>query len=226
MHLLIAAAGSGSRMRADRNKLLLPLAGRTVLGWTLHFISQAKSIEWIGIVGQSLDKPLIIPLMDECSKEVCWIEGGKTRQESVQKGLAALPANAMHVLIHDGARCLISPDLIDRCSEAVSLGQSVVAATPVTDTIKRVDDQGFICDTPKRSELWAAQTPQGFPVAELKNAHLKALSQSWEVTDDASLFERLNWSVRILEAGPSNLKVTTPFDLLIAEALLSNRQQD
>ncbi len=223
MYLLIAAAGSGSRMGADRNKLLLPVAGRPVLAWTLEAALIAESIQWIGIMGQPIDQTESMGLVDGCSKPVKWIQGGLTRQESVQLGLAGLPPEAKHVLIHDGARCLVEPALFDRCTKAVLKGEAVIAATPVTDTIKRVDDRKIITATPRRSDLWAAQTPQGFSVDELRHGHSQALAHDWSVTDDASLYERLGWPVRILESGPSNIKVTTPFDLMVAEAVLLAR---
>ena len=93
----------------------------------------------------------------------------------------------------------------------------------MSDTIKRVDAHGVITDTPDRSELWAAQTPQGFSVSELREGHAQARARNWEVTDDASLFERLGWPVRVLDAGPGNIKVTTPFDLTVAAAVLAQR---
>ena len=148
------------------------------------------------------------------------------RQESVLRGLAGLPEGAEQVLIHDGARCLAEPALFDRCAMALATGQALIAATPVTDTIKRVDADGVITDTPDRSELWAAQTPQGFQVDQLRQGHAEAEAKGWTVTDDASLYERLGWPVQVLDAGPSNIKVTTPFDLNVAEAVLALRQQD
>ena len=223
MHLLIAAAGSGRRMGADRNKLLLQLAGRPVLAWTLEAALASRAITWIGIVGQNVDRKAIESLIVQPSKPMVWIEGGASRQESVLRGLAGLPAEARHVLIHDGARCLVQPDLFDRCADAVQSGVALIAATPVTDTIKRVDVEGVIQDTPDRAQLWAAQTPQGFAVDQLRRGHAEALEQGWSVTDDASLFERRGWPVQVLDAGPANIKVTTPFDLVVAEAVLKNR---
>ena len=228
VHLLIAAAGSGRRMGADRNKLLLPLLQRPVLAWTLEAALRAETIRWIGVVGQEIDREAIETIIKDCrpelsSKPVCWIPGGRTRQESVLHGLAGLPADAKHVLIHDGARCLAEPALFDRCAEAVRGGDAVIAATPVTDTIKRVDASGVITATPDRSELWAAQTPQGFAVEQLREGHAQACRLGWEVTDDASLYERLGWQVKVLDAGPENIKVTTRFDLVVAEAVLSLR---
>tara|TARA_Y100001968_G_scaffold309723_1_gene329844 strand:+ start:8155 stop:8829 length:675 start_codon:yes stop_codon:yes gene_type:complete len=224
--LLIAAAGSGNRMGADRNKLLLPLLGRPILSWTLKAISSADSIQWVGIVGQPIDKAAITPLLKDFQKNWVWIDGGSTRQESVKLGLAALPSNAKHILIHDGARCLVEPSLINLCAEKVAQGEAIIAATSVTDTIKKVDNKGFILETPDRSELWAAQTPQGFSVYELKEAHRKAIVNNWDVTDDASLYERLGWPVRIVEGAPSNIKVTTRIDLSIAEAIIASRHKD
>ena len=223
MHLLIAAAGSGRRMGADKNKLLLNLAGRAVLAWTLDAAFGAESIHWIGVVGQNKDKESIMGLVVNTSKPIQWIEGGETRQESVKRGLAALPADATQVLIHDGARCMVDPAFFDKCSEEMLSGQAVIAATPITDTIKQVDSHGLIEATLDRSVLWAAQTPQGFLVEDLRRAHVEAEIRGWSVTDDASLYERLGWPVKVLESSPSNIKVTTPFDLSVAEALLEIR---
>lgn len=225
MHLLIACAGSGRRMGAERNKLLLEVAGRPVLAWTMEAALACGDIRWIGIVGQPIDQAAIKSLVAAVNPDrpVVWIQGGDTRQESVSNGLAALPPEASSVLIHDGARCLVDPDLISRCAQAVAAGAAVIAAAPVTDTIKRVDGDGVIQDTPDRSQLWGAQTPQGFPVQQLRDAHARAVAEGWSVTDDASLFERLGWAVQVIEASPSNIKITTPFDLTIAAAVLAGR---
>jgi 2-C-methyl-D-erythritol 4-phosphate cytidylyltransferase len=225
MHLLIAAAGSGRRMGAAGNKLLLEVAGRPVLAWTLDAALACPAIRWIGIVGQPVDAEPIATIVAAANPDrpVEWILGGDTRQESVSRGLAALPPGAEGVLIHDGARCLVEPELLERCVAAVAGGAAVIAATPVTDTIKQVDGGGTITATPDRSALWAAQTPQGFPVAQLRQAHATATAEGWSVTDDAALFERLGLPVQVLQAPPSNIKLTTPFDLTIAEAVLAAR---
>jgi 2-C-methyl-D-erythritol 4-phosphate cytidylyltransferase len=238
VHLLIAAAGSGRRMGASRNKLLLPLAGRPLLAWTLEAALACEAIHWIGVVGQLVDAEAIAALVAELRQDatslsplapVVWIVGGDSRQDSVRLGLAALPNDAEQVLIHDGARCLVEPDLLHRCcaalGEAALAGAGIIAATPVTDTIKQVGEGGLIKATPDRSVLWAAQTPQGFAVAPLRQAHAKAEARGWTVTDDAALFERLGWPVQVLEAPPSNIKVTTPFDLTVAEAVLKTRDR-
>jgi 2-C-methyl-D-erythritol 4-phosphate cytidylyltransferase len=226
VHLLIAAAGSGRRMGAVGNKLLLPVAGRPVLAWTLDAVLACTAIRWVGIIGQPVDAEAVAGIVAAAAPDrpVRWILGGDTRQESVRRGLAALPPEAQGVLIHDGARALVEPDLLERCAAAVTQGQAVIAATPVTDTIKQVDGEGMITGTPDRSRLWAAQTPQGFPVQQLRQAHTTAGERGWSVTDDAALFERLGLAVQVLEAPPSNIKLTTPFDLTIAEAVLAARR--
>jgi 2-C-methyl-D-erythritol 4-phosphate cytidylyltransferase len=229
MHLLIAAAGSGRRMGASVNKLLLPVAGRPVLAWTLEAALASPAITWIGVMGQPEDEAAIQALLAAASPRcpLLWIVGGATRQESVRLGLAALPPEAEAVLIHDGARCLAPPELFSRCAraleEAMEEGEGIIAATPVTDTIKQVDPRGRITGTPDRQHLWAAQTPQGFAVEQLRGAHRQALEDGWSVTDDAALYERLGLPVRVLDAPASNIKLTTPFDLSVAEAVLRDR---
>ena len=213
-------------MGAERNKLLLSLAGRPLLAWTLAAALASRSIAWIGLVGQERDRSDVDAILQslDLAIPVRWVQGGDSRQVSVACGLAALPAEAEHVLIHDGARCLAEAELFDRCSEALlSTGEALIAATPVVDTIKQVDGQQRIVNTPPRAELWAAQTPQGFPVQQLRQAHQRAVEQGWAVTDDAALFERLGWPVRVLEASAANLKITTPLDLELAAALLKRR---
>ena len=212
-------------MGAAGNKLLLEVAGRPVLAWTLEAALASPVIRWIGVVGQPVDAEPIAAIVAAAQPDrpVQWILGGDTRQESVSRGLAALPADADGVLIHDGARCLVEPELLARCAAAVRAGQAVIAATPVTDTIKQVDGQGTITATPDRAGLWAAQTPQGFPVERLRQAHATASAEGWSVTDDAALFERLGWPVQVLQAPPSNIKLTTPFDLTVAAAVLAAR---
>ena len=121
MYLLIPAAGSGRRMGSDRNKLLLPLLGRPILAWTLQAAEDAASIDWIGIIGQPIDFPDFNAILTSLNltKPVVLIQGGNTRQASVYQGLQALPESAEQVLIHDGARCLATPELFNRCSEAL-----------------------------------------------------------------------------------------------------------
>mgnify|MGYP006422384515 CR=1 FL=1 len=225
MHLLIPAAGRGQRMGSDRNKLLLPLLDKPLLAWTLLAAETSTEINWIGIISQSFDFPDFQAILDQLalSTPVVFIEGGKTRQESVYNGLEALPEQATQVLIHDGARCLVTRELFDRCSEALASCQGLIAAVPVKDTIKVVDERGYVKDTPDRRQMWAAQTPQGFQVELLKSCHRQGKVLGWEVTDDAALFERCQLPVKIVEGEETNLKLTTKVDLAIAEFILRQR---
>ena len=225
MYLLIPAAGMGRRMGSDRNKLLLTLLGKPMLAWTLLAAEASNAINWIGIMGQPEDFPDFKTILGdlELTKPVKLIQGGETRQESVYNGLAALPTEAERVLIHDGARCLATPQLFDRCAEVLETCQGLIAAIPVKDTIKVVDEKAFIIDTPARSNLWAAQTPQGFEVKLLKQCHEKGSQLGWSVTDDAALFEKCDIPVLIVKGEETNLKLTTPVDLAIAEFILRQR---
>jgi len=225
VHLLIPAAGVGRRMGSDRNKLLLTLHGKPILAWTLQAAEASHKITWIGMICQAVDQSDILTILDmvTLSKPVVLIQGGSTRQESVYNGLQALPSEAEHVLIHDGARCLATPDLFDRCAATLHTCPGLIAAIPVKDTIKVVGSNQIVQDTPDRATLWAAQTPQGFHVARLKAAHDRGKSEGWAVTDDAALFEKCGLPVTIVMGEETNLKVTTPEDLKIAEMVLSDR---
>ncbi|MFB2977969.1 2-C-methyl-D-erythritol 4-phosphate cytidylyltransferase [Microseira sp. BLCC-F43] len=222
MYLLIPAAGMGRRMGSDRNKLLLSLLGKPLIAWTLLAAEASRRIGWIGIVSQPDDWADLKEILAELSltKPVQLIQGGATRQESVYNGLQALPVEAQQVLIHDGARCLATPDLLDRCAEAILSCPGLIAAVPVKDTIKIVDGSGLIEDTPERRFLWAAQTPQAFDVKQLKQCHAQGREAGWEVTDDAALFEKCGLPVKIVAGEETNLKITTPQDLALAEFIL------
>jgi 2-C-methyl-D-erythritol 4-phosphate cytidylyltransferase len=224
-YLLIPAAGSGKRMGSDRNKLLLPLLDKPILQWTLEAAIASQAIAWIGVIAQPHDYPEFQKIFNSLNttKTIRLIQGGDTRQASVFNGLKALPTDGDRVLIHDGARCLATPELFDRCDESLKTMQGFIAAVPVKDTIKIVDGQTIV-NTPIRDHLWAAQTPQGFQVDLLKNAHLTAVDLGWEVTDDAALFEKVGLAVQIVMGEETNLKVTTPQDLAIAEFILKQRQ--
>lgn len=228
VYLLIPAAGSGRRMGSSRNKLLLNLLDKPLLAWTLLAAKASQSIEWIGIIGQPHDWPDFKAIAAEVGLEdaVHLIQGGTTRQESVYRGLQALPPQAQRVLIHDGARCLATPSLFDRCAEVLLTCSGLIAAIPVKDTIKVVPvGDTLIHDTLDRSQLWAAQTPQGFEVEKLRQCHEQGVRQGWEVTDDAALFEKCGIAVQIVPGEDTNLKVTTPVDLAIAEFILRQRAE-
>jgi 2-C-methyl-D-erythritol 4-phosphate cytidylyltransferase len=227
VHLLIPAAGMGRRMGSDRNKLLLLVRSQPIISWTLKAAEAASLISWIGIIANPTDWQDLQTIIqqEKLTKPVELIEGGSTRQQSVYNGLLALPSTAEQVLIHDGARCLATPDLFDACALSIRHYSGLIAAIPVKDTIKVVDENGIIQSTPDRRQLYAAQTPQGFDVKLLKECHAEGVRQGWEVTDDAALFEKCGYSVAIVQGEETNLKVTTPQDLAIAEFILIAREQ-
>lgn len=228
VHLLIPAAGMGRRMGSDRNKLRLTLLGQPLLAWTLQAVVASPRVEWVGVIGQPDDFEHWQRLFQDLNAPpgIELIPGGATRQESVYNGLQALPPAAERVLIHDGARCLATPDLIDRCAAALETCLGLIAAVPVKDTIKVVDRQNRVESTPDRAQLWAAQTPQGFEVEKLKSCHDEGRRQGWEVTDDAALFEKFQLPVEVVRGEETNLKITTPSDLAIAELILQQRRDN
>jgi 2-C-methyl-D-erythritol 4-phosphate cytidylyltransferase len=226
MYLLIPAAGMGRRMGSSRNKLLLALLDKPLIAWTLLAAEASQCIDWIGIICQPEDWVDFQEIVTNLSltKPVHFILGGATRQDSVHNGLQSLPATAERVLIHDGARCLATPELFDRCARAILHCQGLICAVPVKDTIKVVNHQThLITHTPDRHQLWAAQTPQGFEVKLLQQCHAEGRRLGWEVTDDAALFEQCQLPVQIVHGEETNLKVTTPVDLAIAKFILRQR---
>jgi 2-C-methyl-D-erythritol 4-phosphate cytidylyltransferase len=151
------------------------------------------------------------------------VAGGAERGDSVRAALQRIPASVQVVLVHDAARPLVTGDIIDRCIDAAAHGRAVIAAVPVIDTIKQVDDGGRVIATPDRRSLRAAQTPQAFPAAVLRQAYARAAAECVGATDDAALVARFGGAVTIVDGAPENLKVTTPADVVLAEALLARR---
>ena len=209
--VIIAAGGSGKRM--GRPKQFLPLAGKAVVEWTIEVFRKIK------VVGQIV---LAVPEDDlERAKNlgVTVVAGGEERGDSVKNGLKAVAPDTDIVMIHDGARPLITPDIIEKAiSEAKEYGAAVVGV-PVKDTIKRVGDDLIIKDTVDRQALWSAQTPQVFKYEIITRAYAKKGS----ATDDAKLVEDLGIKVKMVMGSYENIKITTPEDLIVAEAILRSR---
>ena len=151
------------------------------------------------------------------------IPGGADRQASVYAGLAAGPAETDVVLVHDGARPLVTPEIVRAAVQVAATEGAAVVAIPVTDTIKMADADGRVVETPPRGRLWAAQTPQAFRAGWLREAHARALADGFRGTDDSSLVERIGHPVRLVPGSPENLKITTTADLVRAEQILRGR---
>ena len=219
---IIVAAGSSRRMEG-RDKLWIPLAGRITLARTIDVFEASPIIKTIVLV---VNTERITEAASLCQQEA-WHKiasitaGGNRRQDSVRIGLDTLSSIAPAtdwVMIHDGARPLVTPEILEAGLKAVQEYRAVVAAVPVKDTIKQVQ-QGWIHSTLDRSQLWAIQTPQVFSFPLIHHAHHSPLAQN-EVTDDAALLEQLGKPVAIFPGSYTNIKITTQEDLLIAETLI------
>lgn len=219
---LIAAGGTGTRMGADINKLMMPLNGKPVLARTIMVFDEIPRIRHITVVLH----PDLIETVRESLPEwgirtsVSLVEGGATRQESVYKGLRSLPGDTSLVAIHDGARPLISPDIIERTFEEAGKMSAAAAGIRVKDTLKIVAE-GAIEGTVDRTNLWQVQTPQTFRYDLILNAHREAQDKGWTCTDDASLIERTGGTVTMVEGSALNVKITTPEDMHLAQKLLA-----
>ena len=225
-YTIMLAGGSGSRMGADCNKVFLPLAGEPMLCRSI--CAFRGLVKGIVLVAQPEEITICKTLMTSVglSDTICaYVPGGSDRQGSVHNGLAALPADCDKVLVHDAARALVTPEVILRVMNSVERYGTGVAAIKVVDTIKLVDAQECVAETPDRSCLRAVQTPQGFTVELLRKAHQQADAEWFRGTDDASLVERMGVPVHLTAGSEENFKLTTPQDMIRAEALLKTTQQ-
>ena len=219
---VIVAAGSASRM-GGIDKVMASLGGEPMICRTVRAFQTAPVIREIVIVTRpDLIEP-ITALCKDFDKVTAVTSGGSSRQESVEKGLAALSSKVKLAAIQDGARPLISQEVIDRTVRAAHTYGAAAPGIPVKDTIK-VAKGGIIASTPDRSTLQAVQTPQVFDIDLIRGALEKARQDKAELTDDCSAVERLKMSVKLVEGEERNLKVTTPLDLKIAEMLLEELQ--
>lgn len=219
---VIVAAGTASRM-GGIDKVMAPLMGEPMIVHTVRAFQNCDAIREIIVVTR---QELIVPIMDLChefDKLRAVIVGGSTRQESVERGISALSGSTKLVAVQDGARPLITWQVIDRTVRAANSYGAAAPAIPVKDTIKVVQG-GIVKETPARSALQAVQTPQVFDVDLLRGALEKAKEDEAAVTDDCSAVERLGMSVKIVEGDERNIKVTTPMDLKIAQLLMEEMQ--
>lgn len=215
---VIVAAGTASRM-GGIDKVMALLGGEPMIVRTIRAFQNADVIEEIVVVTREDLIPPITALCRDMDKVIAVVAGGKSRQESVRLGLSVLSKKLKLAAVHDGARPLISGQVIDRTVRAAGTYGAAAPAIPVKDTIKVVQG-GVVSSTPDRKTLQAIQTPQVFDAELLRGALKKAMDDGAEVTDDCSAVERMGMSVKIVEGDERNLKVTTPMDLKIAELLL------
>ena len=219
---VIVAAGSASRM-GGIDKVMSPIKGEPMIAHTVRAFQQCDAIKEIVIVTR---QDLILPISDLCKafpKVKIVVAGGKSRQESVSLGLNALSDKVKLAAIHDGARPLVSWQLIDLTVRMAHNYGAAAPAVPVKDTIKTVEG-GLAKETPDRSKLRAVQTPQVFDFDLIRGALKQAKLEGAELTDDCSAVERMNMTVRIIDGEETNIKVTTPMDLKLAELLMEDRK--
>ena len=223
---IVPAAGTSSRMGGE-NKLFMDLCGVPVLARTLQAIDRSELVSDIVVATQAelLEDVAALCAAAGLRKKVKVVCGGATRTESVLA--AAMEANpkAQLLAVHDGARPLVLPEEFDQVIRFAYSSYAAAPAVPVTDTIKVADAKGLVTGTPDRSTLFAVQTPQVFRAEILKAALQSAVSEGASITDDCSAVERIGKQVYLTEGNRENIKITTPIDIAIAEAILHKRGQ-
>jgi len=222
--VVIPAAGQGKRMKAGKNKLFLELSGVPIIVYTLRVFDEDPQCTGIILAINPDEEEMFTNLIARYDlKKIKRVSGGKERQQSVYNGIKVVNADTDIILVHDGARPFINHALIYQLTEAALLHGGAVLAVPVKDTIKKATDN-LVVETVERSSLWAVQTPQAFRVPLLTKAHDMADVEGFLGTDDASLLERINEPVIIIEGDYDNIKITTQEDLYFAEAILQKQR--
>lgn len=224
---IIAAAGMSNRMGSKINKQFIAIDNKPILVHTLEKFEKCKYIDEIILVSKEEE-------VEYCRKEIVKkygfkkvvkiIRGGKERQDSIYNGLLALNENTDIVLTHDGARPFVKIESIEAGIKGVVEHGACVIGVPVKDTIKAVDEKELIHHTPKRSLLWAAQTPQCFWTSLIKQGYEHAIKEGIVGTDDSSLVEKIGHKVKMIMGSYDNIKITTPEDLVIGEFLLKSKE--
>ncbi|MBI2104310.1 MAG: 2-C-methyl-D-erythritol 4-phosphate cytidylyltransferase [Candidatus Omnitrophica bacterium] len=221
---IVPAAGAGRRVGGPGSKLFVALRGRPLLAHALRALQASACVRWIVPVVRAAERARVQALIARygITKAVAPCLGGPSRAESVARGLAALPAAARWVLIHDGARPCLSPRLVDAAVRAARRQGAVACGLPAALTVKAVDARGEVRLTLDREHLWLVQTPQVFRRDWLTEAFARADGRLERFPDDAAVVESAGYAVRMIPGDPLNLKVTTKDDLLFAEAVLAS----
>ncbi len=224
---IIAAGGSGKRMKTEDGKLFLELGGFPILLLTLSVFDNCDIINEI-ILPVPLDEIQKAKELTEragLKKVRHIIQGGATRQASVYNGLKVVSSDADIIMIHDGARPFVSREMILDAVSETRAHRAVIVGMPVKDTIKLVNDERLVSNTLDRDLLWQVQTPQVFEASLIKEAYERAEKLGITATDDARLVERLGEKVKMINGSYENIKITTKEDLILGEAILSSRQR-
>jgi len=220
---LIAAAGKGKRMNARISKPFIPVSGKPILAYTIEKFERCRLIDKIYLIVSREEKELCsrnIILKYNFSKVQELIDGGETRQDSIYNGLKALDKDTDIVVIHDGARPLIEETIIQDSIETAQKYGAAITAIPIKDTVKKCGKDFFINKTLNREEIWRAQTPQTFKYDLILPAYHKAYKDKCLTTDDAAIIERYGHKIKLIIGSEENIKITTPFDIIVAENFL------
>ncbi len=222
---IIVAAGSSRRMGFD--KLFATLADKPVIAHSIAAFQRTGSVDAIVIVGRAgrLGETIDLVRAQKFDKVREIVAGGEHRQDSVRLGLDRVPEDAQFIAIHDAARPLIRPDEIEQIYDCAKVHGAAAAAAPVTDTLKRVDDQSFVCGGIDRDRLFAMQTPQIFARALIEQAYREVVSKQLSVTDEVSAVQQIGHKVMVVPNDQFNFKITFEHDLAVAELLWGQRQQ-
>jgi 2-C-methyl-D-erythritol 4-phosphate cytidylyltransferase len=215
---VIVAAGRSERM-GDLDKMLAALAGRPLVAHAIAAFAAHPEVEEVIVVASEANRDAVEALVSDVAPGGRVVLGGARRRDSVFAGLGATVAD--YVLVHDGARPIVTAELIAAALAGARETGAALCAVPVSDTVKRVEDDGLVRGTISREGLWLAQTPQAFQTDLLRRAHA---ATDIDATDDAALVELLGEPVRVVMGSAHNIKVTTPGDLALAEALLRSPQ--
>ena len=211
-------------MGGGREKLFLSFNGKPILALALEAFQRHPGIDTIVLAaGEWVRERFEAEIREEyhLSKVVAVTPGGNHRQDSVYNGLRAFPESPEMVLIHDGDRPFVTGEIISAVLDGARTG-GAIAAVRAKDTLKWVNRKEYVIKTLDREVIWLAQTPQGFPYQIILEAHEKARAEGWEVTDDAAMVERMGGTVRVVEGSYDNIKITTPEDIVLAEAVYQN----
>jgi len=224
---IILAAGSSTRMQGG-SKQFLSLDGIPIVARTISEFDKSNCIDEIIVVAKKDEIPLYESFSEiyGIKKTLKVVEGGETRQESARLGSDAVSTKSKFVAIHDGARCLITEEMIYKVCHAAYLHEAAILAIKAVDTIKIGDKYAFIYSTTERKHTWQAQTPQVFKTNAFRAATYIARDEKYEGTDDASLFEHIRIPVKLVEGSRENIKITEPVDLMFAEAIFSARNKE
>jgi len=221
--VIIAAAGRGTRMNYEKNKIFLDLNGKPILQYSLELFSGIEEVSDIVVVTSNEDVDEVSNVVRLVGCEARGVVGGKERQDSIYNALQVLSEATDYVLVHDGARPFVKKEHVMDLISCVKKLEAAVLAVPVKDTIKVVDAHGQVVATPERATLVAVQTPQGFSKELLVRAYEYAYANSYSGTDDASMVEYYGKSVQVVAGDYENIKITTPEDIIIGRELLKRR---